>query len=326
MGWLCSHGAIFATGPAPRAACPQESIALIAAVVTGIAAAWLLWRLASICQRSLDSLGPSWRYDHHRRRQIARRFRVFRWFNPLVEDLREHRALHAMGRIERVRSQLRTGSEAVGWTAEEFLATAATRAVLVAGACAMVLSIRLGPLGAGLIGSIIAALAFYGELWRLRKRSTQRRRLFLRSLPFAVDLMAMTMEAGAGFRESLDAVVRHSSPGPLREEFAEVLRQIHHGQSLAEALAGLELRMPDDEVREIVFAVRKASEFGAPLQQTLLRLADEIRLRRVQSVEQAAGRANANVTFPGLITMIACILLILGPFVLNAISQAQTAF
>ena len=63
-------------------------------------------------------------------------------------------------------------------------------------------------------------------------------------LPFAVDLIALTMEAGGGFQECLaTAVAENGKDHPLTEEFAEVLRQISLGRPRNEALQSLDDRL-----------------------------------------------------------------------------------
>jgi hypothetical protein len=44
--------------------------------------------------------------------------------------------------------------------------------------------------------------------------------------------------------------------------------------------------------------------------------ADQMRLKRSQWGEKAAAEAQVQMTFPAMIVMLACMLLVLGPFVL----------
>ena len=44
------------------------------------------------------------------------------------------------------------------------------------------------------------------------------------------------MEAGAGFRESLEAVVRENAGHPVGQEFGQVMRELEHGQTLLQSL------------------------------------------------------------------------------------------
>ena len=59
---------------------------------------------------------------------------------------------------------------------------------------------------------------------------------FAFGLPFAVDLIALTMEAGGGFQECLQTAVEENGDHPLTDELAEVLRQISLGRPRHEAL------------------------------------------------------------------------------------------
>ena len=77
--------------------------------------------------------------------------------------------------------------------------------------------------------------------------------------------------------------------------------------------------MPDDDVAELVFSINKGEEFGTPLAQTFRIQADQMRLKRTQWAEKAAGAAQVAIVLPGMIIMIACLLIIGAPFVLSAL-------
>ena len=147
--------------------------------------------------------------------------------------------------------------------------------------------------------------------------------MFKRRLPYAVDLIALMMEAGASFRESLATIVRENRGHALGEEFGQVLSEIEYGQTLRQALSNLRDRLADNELNEMIFAVHKAEELGTPLSMIFLRQAEQMRLMRSQWAERMAGKANANISFPGLIVMLGCMLIVIGPFVLNALSVSS---
>jgi tight adherence protein C len=190
----------------------------------------------------------------------------------------------------------------------------------------------LAGLAAGLLvmvtsGSLVAGVALgtgLGLLTSFLKRSevaTRRRerlRTIRRRLPFAVDLLALLMEAGTSFQEALTAVVSEMEGTALGEELATVLRDIGLGRTRKDALDAFQDRLRDGEISEIVFAVNKAEELGTPLSQILKTQAQQLRLKRSQWVEKAAAEAQVKIVFPGMVTMVACLLIVLAPFVLQA--------
>jgi tight adherence protein C len=162
----------------------------------------------------------------------------------------------------------------------------------------------------------------YGFLMPKTIRDRAKRRLtrIRNRLPFAVDLIALTMEAGGGFQECLaTAVAENGKDHPLTDEFAEVLRQISLGRPRNEALQALDERLHDDDVSEMVFAINKGEELGTPLSAILREQAEQMRLKRSQRGEKAAAEAQVNIVFPGMVVMIACLLVVIAPIVLPPI-------
>jgi hypothetical protein len=62
------------------------------------------------------------------------------------------------------------------------------------------------------------------------------------------------------------------------------------------------------------------------MSEAFLTLAEQLRRKKSQWVEAAAGRAQAHITFPGLVIMCACLLIALAPFVIDAGLQAPPLF
>src|SRR5262249_12942364 len=149
--------------------------------------------------------------------------------------------------------------------------------------------------------------------------AVRRRKRVLERLPFALDLMALMMEAGGNFPECLAAAVQENANHPLGEEFGEVLREINLGRTRKEALEGLKERLRDDDVSELVFALVKGDELGTPLAQTLRTQATQMLLKRSQTVEKEAAEAQVMIVFPGMVIMVACLLIIIAPFLLQAV-------
>jgi tight adherence protein C len=141
-----------------------------------------------------------------------------------------------------------------------------------------------------------------------------------RRLPFAVDLMALMLEAGANFSHVLETVVRENRGHPLGAELADVVRQVGLGSPRAEALSRFERRLHDQDVTDIVFAINKGEELGTPLSKILRSQADRMRLKRAQWGEKAATEAQVRIAFPGMLVMLACLLVILAPIILPAIA------
>jgi len=87
------------------------------------------------------------------------------------------------------------------------------------------------------VGLVIGALfgMFYPQLW-LNDQIAKRHLLITRALPYNLDLLTLSVEAGLDFTGALGKVVEKGKVGPLREEFQLVLKQLKMGKTREEAL------------------------------------------------------------------------------------------
>ena len=237
--------------------------------------------------------------------------------------------------LENLSQQIAVSAEPLPWTPEQYIAQAQVAGGLIGlalGPFTMILSlIALGGesgwnqaiLVGVILGLILGTFVALGYpalvLQLLAGKAKARARAVTLRLPFAVDLIALMMEAGASFQESLEVVVRESQGIPLGEELGQVLRDIRMGKTRRASLADLAQRLMDQDVSEIVFAVNKGEELGTPLSQILKSQAQQLRLKRSQWLEKAASEAQVKIVFPGMIVMVACLIVIAAPFVLNAV-------
>lgn len=222
------------------------------------------------------------------------------------------------GAIDRLRHDLEAAGSPAGWDGERILALK----VLGSGA-ALLASLALVPLaGLGLvraafIAPIFAAIAYYAPEWVLRSKVGRRQAAIRRSLPDALDLLSITVEAGLGFDSAVSRVARQAG-GPLGEELHRMLQEMQIGKPRAEALRDLGDRSTLPELKSFVLAMVQADIFGISIGKVLHVQAAELRIRRRQTAEEKAQKIPVKITFP----LIACIfpalfVVILGPAVLT---------
>lgn len=241
---------------------------------------------------------------------------IYRWCEPLLEEIASWAERRLSVKWDRLQRNLGVAQEKLPWHAKEFLAAKIVESSLI-GATLFLLVALMGSYAAGAFLALLTAVCYAGlSLRTVADRAKRRLRL---RLPFAVDLIALMMEAGASFQESLRVVVDENSGHPLGEEFGEVLRQIALGRTRAEALRALQKRLNDPDVSELVFAINKGEELSTPLSAILRDQADQMRPKRSQWGEKAAGEAEVQLVFPGMVVMVACLLVVLAPIILPAI-------
>lgn len=127
-------------------------------------------------------------------------------------------------------------------------------------------------LGAGF--ALAAVPPLYIRICRQRRLNA-----FLTQYPYALDLMKSSLEAGHTLQRGLQ-VVQDEFVDPLGGEFRAVVEQTRLGMPLNEALAEMLQRVPLDDLRLLVVAVKVQSEVGSSLAQIIGRLAEIVRTRQ----------------------------------------------
>ncbi len=164
---------------------------------------------------------------------------------------------------------------------------------------------RLGPL----LVTAAPAGAFLLPDWWLRRRAADRARAARRDLPALLDLLRVTVEAGLPPAAAFAAVGERAG-GTLAAEWRVVGRECAFGVPLAEALAGLERRLPLAEVRALVSALDRAGRHGTPLADTLAAQARDARLARARRIEEEAARAGPKIQLVVALLLVPSVLLL----------------
>lgn len=299
---------------------PYEWI-IIASTATGLAVASLAWVIIHfLTAGTKSSAGPGARFETVRRDRVRKGNPIYESLEAGVQKLAGWNQGRDPKKLAAISQNLIVSADKLPWSAGEYLAVRQIEAVLIG-----LLLVVVGyfvfedpfiAAGCG-IGGFFLYLQM--QIKSLEKRAKKRLQTFKQRLPFAIDLMALMMEAGASFQEAMGTVVRESKGHPIADELGQVLRDISLGRTRREALVTLQNRLKDDDVTEIVFAVNKGEELGTPLGQILRNQAEQMRLKRSQWAEKASSEAQVNIVFPGMIIMIACLLIVVAPFVIDSI-------
>jgi len=292
-----------------------DYLLLIAASISlGTGILFGFWTLTGLAYREEDEQGD---YTDVRYRLLKDKNRTFQYFFLLILEFVSFSG--NTPKLELVRRNLPMGEKGIPWTPEEYLGMIRTQGMLVA--------IGFGIFGWAFVhpvaGLLISPFAyFFYEPIRIRMLAdvAEKRRMQIRKrLPLIIDLLSLSLSAGSTFMGSLKTAVRENQNHPAGEEFGEVLRQIGLGVPERKALESLATRVSDEPIDEMVFAVNKAMDLGVPLANTLAEIADQMRLKVQQWGEKAAAEAQVKIIFPSVIIMVACMIVIVAPFILPAI-------
>lgn len=302
---------------------PLQAASMMAGAGTaGIAVAWFAFRILAIAGRDRVTDAQSWDFETRRRIRLQDGSLLIRWFEPLIDEIQALSVLQRIGQAKSVEESLRQGASPLPWKASEFVATAALQGLITGLAIGWVATFYLGYVGGAAVAAVVALFSLRTSANSLRKQAQRRLLRFKLRLPFAIDLMALMLEAGGDFRQCLATVVKENREHPVGEEFGRLLKGVSAGQPLRASLEQMQERMRDEDVNEIVFSVKSADELGTPLSKTFLTLAEQMRLKRSQTAEKLVGEKQTMMTFPGMIIMVACLLITVAPFVLAALGDS----
>ena len=176
-----------------------------------------------------------------------------------------------------------------------------------------------GPGRLGILAALAGPLAgFMGPDWWLARRARERFRRIRRELPALLDLLGVTVEAGASLPAALAAVGARAG-GPLAAEWRVVGRELALGAPLAAALAGMTARVPMPEITALAGALERAARHGSPLTETLAAQARDARLARRRQIQEEAARAGPKIQLVVALLLVPSVLLMIAAALLSAL-------
>ena len=162
-----------------------------------------------------------------------------------------------------------------------------------------------------------AGIGYMAPGFIVGSRVRRRRDAVQAALPDALDLLAVSVEAGLGFDAAISKLVEHMD-GPLIDEFGLALSEMRVGESRQDALKKLSARIDSPELGAFVRAIIQADQLGISLGRILRVQAVDSRLKRQTAAEEKAMKAPIKMLFPTVVFIFpAMFIVILGPAMLN---------
>lgn len=199
------------------------------------------------------------------------------------------------------------------WSAEDFVSVQEilTIVFLIFGLLLLNL-IHKSLLYAGLFG-IGGFLLPY--MW-LRDQIKKRHNKILRSLPYSLDLLTLSVEAGLDFQAAISKVVDKGQEGPLKEEFSIMLGEIKLGKTREQALRNLADRVQLPQLTSFVSNLIQADRMGTSLGKVLRIQSTQMRIERTHRAEKLANEAPVKMLFPLVLCIFPTVFFILfGPII-----------
>ena len=160
-------------------------------------------------------------------------------------------------------------------------------------------------------GVVLCGIApFVFPLARLSRQRRTRREAIDRDLPDFLDVLAVTVSAGVGFRPALLRVAERFG-GPLAAEMEQALQQVQHGASVRDAFVRLRDRSDSEALGQFITAFLQSDELGAPLVEALSQIAVDQRREHAQRMRRQAARVAPRVALVTTVVLVPATLIVL---------------
>jgi tight adherence protein C len=199
-------------------------------------------------------------------------------------------------------------------TPDEFMILRIIGAALVAAVLSFYAALGFFPAPAFLMFFAGAALGFFVPTLLLSTIWGKRKKEIVRTLPEALDLLRICLNAGYNFSNAMTQVVIMLPDGATREELMRVVADLRSGRTVAQSMADFAERVPIEQVESFVRAVNVSQSMGTDMASTLSNQADEARAEYERVVEVKAQKLQTTLFLP-IIGMFlpALMILIFGP-------------
>jgi len=157
----------------------------------------------------------------------------------------------------------------------------------------------------------------------LRDQVKQRHLEILRDMPFHLDLLTLSVEAGLDFGAAAGRMVEKGKAGPLRQEFSSFLGEIRMGKTRAESLESMSERVGLPALSHFLGSLIQADKLGSGLGRTLRLQSEQLRVERFQRAEKAAGEAPVKMLIPLLFIFVTTWVILAAPLVFEWIYKGS---
>lgn len=151
----------------------------------------------------------------------------------------------------------------------------------------------------------------------LSKRIYRRKAMIIKALPYTLDLITVSVEAGLSFDGAIARVISNIN-GELSDEFAKTLKEMRMGIERKIALRNMSERCEVKELSMLVTSLVQADELGVGLGKVLRIESSQLRENRKQAAREQAMKAPIKMLFPLIFFIFPSIfIIILGPAVIK---------
>jgi len=169
---------------------------------------------------------------------------------------------------------------------------------------------------------VMAALGYiYPDIW-IKSRAQARKREIVMQLPFVVDMLALSVEAGLDFIAAMNRVLKKAPESALLDELEILIKEIQLGATRAQALKKFSWRVNTLEVTSFCATLIAADSVGASIGPILKNLSGEIRNKRSSLIEKQGATAATKLLMPTFVFILpAVVIVIFSPMALQYLTK-----
>jgi tight adherence protein C len=237
---------------------------------------------------------------------------------PLIQGSSQFMARFTPQRtLESTRHKLELAGNPNNWSATEFLGVRGLAALLLAALTFLLTSLASTQFTQRLLFTAgMALLGFMLPTVWLGGRISRRQQELVKTLPDALDLLTISVEAGLPFDGAMQRVA-DKWDNEIAKGFQRVLTELRVGMARADALRGMSDRMEVPDVTQFIAALIQADQLGISIAKVLRIQSEQMRIKRRQRAEEKAQQAPIKMLFPMTFLIFPTILVvILGPALL----------
>jgi tight adherence protein C len=233
------------------------------------------------------------------------------------------RQMTPSGTIEQTQTRLAQAGTPNNLTVQDFLGLKGMAALGMGGLALLYLLLIVHPafpLMVLILGVAVVIGFFLPNIW-IRQKIKERQKEIQKYLADAIDILAISVEAGQGFDGALSTLSARKR-NALTYEFDRFRLEVQAGKGRKEAFRDLALRTGVEDLSAFVAAMIQADQLGIGIAQVLRSQSEELRIKRRQRAEEKARQAPIKMLFPLIFLMFPSLfIVILGPAIPQVMSM-----
>jgi tight adherence protein C len=200
--------------------------------------------------------------------------------------------------IENARQELERAGNPMGINAQAFMTLRVFTAIAgIAGGFWIFTNPAIGDNYRLPLAGLTVVVGILAPHYLLQKSIQGRHNLIRKALPDVIDLLVVSVEAGAGLDGALAEVVQRKE-GPLVDEFNRLLGEVRVGKTRRRAWQDMADRVGEDNLSALVASLAQAEQLGVSIAKALRTQSDSLRTRRSLQIKEVAAALPVKMLFP----------------------------